>query len=90
MKAFEPQDPMELVGIALPQEDADYMAECLVEEYLLLGWNDRQLMSLFTSPFFQATHRIYHDRGEDYVRSLVQRVRDKWSSGWIQRGEPNA
>tara|TARA_B100000315_G_C14160822_1_gene399966 strand:+ start:276 stop:548 length:273 start_codon:yes stop_codon:yes gene_type:complete len=90
MKAFELQDPMELVGIALPQEDVDYMAECLVEEYLFLGWNDGQLMSLFTSPFFQATHRIYHDKGEAHVRSLVQRVRDRWSSGWIQRGESDA
>ncbi len=90
MKAFEPQDPMELVGIALPQEDVDFMAECLVEEYLFLGWNDKKLMSLFNRPFFQATHRIYHDKGEEYVRLLIQRVQDKWSSGWIPRGESDA
>ena len=90
MKAFEAQDPMELVGIALPQEDVDLMAECLVEEYLFLGWNDKKLMSLFTRPFFQATHRIYHEKGEEYVRSLIQRVHDKWSSGWLQRGESDA
>ena len=90
MKEVAPEDPMELVGIALPQEDGDSMAECLIEEYLLLGWNDRQLMTLFTRPFFQATHRIYHDKGEEYVQSLIQKVRDKWSQGWIRGDESNA
>ncbi len=90
MKEFEPQDPMELVGVALPQEEADYMAECLVEEYLMLGFSDHQLMALFSHPMFQATHRIYHDKGEEYVRSIIERVRDKWSQGWIRGGEPDA
>jgi len=90
MKPFAPRDPMELIGVALPQEDVDYMAECLVEEYLLLGWNDKQLMSLFSRPFFQATHRIYEDKGEEYVQALIQKVRDKWSRGWVQGGESDA
>lgn len=93
MKEAEPQDPMELVGVALPQGDADYMAECLVEEYMFLGWNEKQLMSLFSHPMFQATHRIYHnkgDQGEEYVRSLIHRVQEKWSQGWTQEGESHA
>ena len=87
MKEAEPHDPMELVGIALPQEDADYMAECLIEEYSSLGWSDNQLLSLFTNPFFRATHRIYYDKGEGHVRSLIQKVRDRWSQGWARGGE---
>ncbi len=90
MKEVEPEDPMELVGVALPQEDVDYMAECLVDEYVLLGWNDKQLMTLFSHPMFQSTHRIYQDKGEEYVRSVIQRVRDKWSQGWIRGGESDA
>ncbi len=90
MKAVEPEDPMELVGVVLPQEDPDYMAECLVEEYIFLGWNDKQLMSLFARPTFRTTHRIYHDKGEEYVRPVIQRVRDKWSKGWVRGGESNA
>ncbi len=90
MKTFEPDDPMELVGVAIPQEDVDYMAECLVEEYALLGWSDKQLMTLFSHPMFQATHRIYQDKGEEYVRSLIQKVRDKWSQGWVRGGESDA
>ncbi len=87
MKAFEPNDPMELIGMAIPQQDPDYMAECMIEEYMFLGWNEKQLMSLFTRPFFQATHSIYHDKGEEHVRSLIQRVRDKWLQGSVRGGE---
>ena len=90
MKAFEPEDPMELVGVALLQEDVDYMARCLVEEYVLLGWSDKQLMTLFSNPMFQATHRIYQDKGEEYVLSVIQNVRDSWSRGWIRAGESDA
>ena len=90
MKHTEPGDPMELVGVGLDQGDIDHMAECLVEEYMLMGWNERQLMSLFSRPFFQTTHRIYRDKGEDYVRALIKRVRDKWSQGCLCGGTSDA
>ncbi len=81
MKKFAPEDPMELVGVGLPEGDMDHMAECLVEEYMLMGWSERQLRSLFTRPFFQTTHRIYRERGDDYVEALIKRVGDKWRRG---------
>ncbi|MBZ0140803.1 MAG: hypothetical protein K8H87_13680 [Pseudorhodoplanes sp.] len=80
MKRLEPSDPHELVGVGLPDGDADLMAECLVEEYLLLGWSDRQLMTLFTRPCFRMTHQIYLDRGHDYIAALVAQVRSKWNA----------
>ena len=86
MKAFEPEDPMELIGMAIPQEDPDYMAECMIEEYIFLGWNEKQLMSLFTKPFFQATHRIYQDKGEEHVKALIHGVRDRWLQGSTRGG----
>lgn len=78
MKPLEPNDPHELVGVAFVEGDADLMAECLVEEYMLLGWNDRQLMLLFTRPCFRATHRIYEREGEAYVRAMIERVGARW------------
>ncbi len=80
MKAFEPSDPHELIGIHLAEGDPDFMAECLVEEYLLLGWTDQQLMALFTRPCFGMTHRIYLDRGHDYVSALIASTRAKWTT----------
>jgi hypothetical protein len=58
MKVFEPNDPMELVGMEVPLQDTGYMAECIVEEYMLLGWSDKQLMSMFKKPFFPCDPRL--------------------------------
>jgi hypothetical protein len=87
MKVFEPNDPMELVGMEVPLQDTDYMAECIVEEYMLLGWSDKQLMSMFKKPFFHVTHGFFNDNGEEHVRSLIQSVRDKWVQGSVRGGE---
>ncbi len=80
MKPLKFDDPHELVGVALDSGDADLMAECLVEEYLLLGWSDSQLMSLFTRPCYRMTHRIYLDRGHEFVATLIEGTRAKWTA----------
>ncbi|GAB4282478.1 MAG: hypothetical protein Kow0058_00920 [Roseovarius sp.] len=69
---------MEFVAVALPGGDPDRMAECVIEEFLLMGWSERQLMTLFTHPRFMATHRFYLDRGEAHVRDLIARVLAAW------------
>ncbi len=83
-KNFENDDPMELVGMVLPGSPGqiEAMAQAMVEEYVLLGWEEKRLMTLFTNPFFLATHRVYQQKGEAFVRSLV---RDTWSALRIAR-----
>lgn len=78
---FVSEDPMDLVGMVLPGEPGqlEAMAETFVEEYVRMGWDERRLMTLFTNPMFLATHRIYRQKGEAYVRSLIRQVSDKWS-----------
>ncbi|GIK82897.1 MAG: hypothetical protein BroJett024_40020 [Alphaproteobacteria bacterium] len=78
MKPAAEDDPMEFVAVGLPGGDPDRMAECVIEEFLLMGWSDRQLMTLFKHPRFRATHQIYLDRGEDHVRALIARVGAAW------------
>jgi hypothetical protein len=77
---FVAEDPMEMVGMVLPGEPGqlEAMAECLVEEYVRLGWDEERLMVLFRNPMFLATHRIHRQKGEPYVRALIQQVRAKW------------
>lgn len=71
---FVAEDPMELVGMVMPGEPGmlEAMAEALVEEYVLLGWDAPRLMTLFINPLFTATHRIYRQKGETYVRELIE------------------
>lgn len=77
---FDRADPMELTGMVLPGEPGqlEVMAECLVEEYVRLGWDEARLMTLFVNPTFLATHRVYRKKGEEYVRQLIRRTRAKW------------
>lgn len=79
-ETFDSDDPLELVGMVMPGEPGqlEAMAECFIEEYVRLGWNEDRLMPLFTNPMFLATHRIYRQKGEDYVRSLIRSVCAKW------------
>lgn len=79
---FDRADPMELVGMVLPGEPGqlEAMAECIVEEYVRMGWNEKRLMTLFHSPMFLATNRIYREKGETYVRELIRQTRAKWGN----------
>ncbi len=77
---YEEEDPMQLVGMVLPGDPGvlDAMAEAFVEEYVRMGWDEPRLMTLFTSPMFLGTHRVYRARGEAYVRDLIRKTLNKW------------
>jgi hypothetical protein len=79
-KEFTEEDPLELVGMVMPGEpgELEAMAECFIEEYVRLGWDEERLMTLFTNPMFLATHRIYRQKGEDYVRELIREICARW------------
>ncbi len=74
------QDPYELVGMVIPGEEGqtEAMAQALVEEFVLLGWNEKRLMTLFTNPFYLATYRIYQQKGAAYVQTLIQDICATW------------
>jgi len=79
-KAFEPDDPMVLVGVVVDAgaDAADEMARCLVEEYLRAGWDEARLLALFRNPFYQTLHGIYRARGEEAIRTLIAEVAASW------------
>jgi hypothetical protein len=78
MKDPEPDDPMELHGIALPGDTEEAMAECFIEEYLLQGFQDDMILRLFTNPQYVATYRVWQTRGDAYVRGLIAKARAQW------------
>ncbi|NJD28143.1 MAG: hypothetical protein FIA92_07580 [Chloroflexi bacterium] len=79
-KAAEADDPLELVGVPVPVDEAtfDEMARCLVEEYVRDGWSDERLVPLFRSPFYAGLHVIWRRRGEPWVRALIADERRRW------------
>ncbi len=82
-KEFDPDDPMELVGVEIPGGDADQRMDDIIQEYLFLGRTELQILFLFRSPHYTATHQIYRQRGERYVKERIQHMAEQWSRGWI-------
>lgn len=78
-KEFESEDPFERVQVFLdlPADDCFFeeMARTFIEEYMLLGWNDDEILEIFTDPFYYGTHHILQEKGEAFVKNLIQEVR---------------
>lgn len=74
------EDPYELVGMVIPGEagQTEAMAQAVIEEFILLGWNEKQLMTLFTSPLYLGTHRIYQEKGAAWVQTLITETYAAW------------
>lgn len=77
-KTVEDDDPMILVGVGVPCDD-ELAAESFIDEFLGLGMSDSEVFELFRNPFYRATHRIFQNRGEAFISSLIARVRGRWS-----------
>ncbi|MEW5989901.1 MAG: hypothetical protein AB1736_00970 [Chloroflexota bacterium] len=80
-KTAEPDDPLELVGVPVPVDEAtfDEMARTLIEEYVRDGWTDARLLALFRSPFYAGLHVVLLRRGDAWVRAEISACRDRWS-----------
>ena len=79
---FDPEDPMELVGVEVPT-DPDEAMDNIIQEYLLMGYKPEQIFFLFRSPYYGATHRIYQLKGHEYVKQRVKQLAAQWNDGWL-------
>ncbi len=71
-------DPMELVGVALPaDEDAvREMAYTFAEEFAQLGYGEERLLKLFRTPFYGGAHQAWSALGEAEIRRIVKESLD--------------
>ncbi|HEU4403637.1 MAG TPA: hypothetical protein VFT43_16200 [Candidatus Polarisedimenticolia bacterium] len=76
----DPQDPMLLVGVALPGGEAEEreMAYVFAEEFARLGYDERQLLSLFKQPFYAGAFRAWRHLGEEAVTAIVRETVGVW------------
>jgi hypothetical protein len=77
---FDFDDPLELNCVALEtSEDTQRaMAECFIEEFLMLGYNPGQLLALFRNPHYIGMNMVLRDKGEGFVKELVSEVCARW------------
>ena len=73
MKEFEHDDPMELRGVFC-DGDPDYMLECLIEEYLRMGWTPARILQLFESPFYPPLNAALLEQGREAVRAKIEGI----------------
>jgi hypothetical protein len=93
---YDPEDPLELVGVEMPSGDPDQAMDDIVQEYLLIGWKPARILFLFRSPYYGATHWIYQLKGHEYVKQRIGALAEEWNRGWLihsrllKEGETNA
>lgn len=77
-KDFEEDDPMEIIGMDMGADEATMleMAYVFADEYMRMGYPDNAVLNLFRDPFYRAPHSVFRAKGEDFVKELVQRVRN--------------
>jgi hypothetical protein len=90
---FDPEDPMELRGVALsaPEDTTEPMTECFIEEFLRLGYGPGQILALFRNPHYTGMNMVLHNRGEAFVTAKIAEVFGWWNrpaTGPDPRGAP--
>ncbi|MFN3974461.1 MAG: hypothetical protein ACK4K2_04175 [Dehalococcoidia bacterium] len=83
-----PDDPLELQGVGIREGSLEETARCLIEEYVRLGFTDKQLLGLFHNPFFAGPYAIYQAKGEAWIQETIRKVREQWGQPrfTVQRG----
>ena len=76
----DPEDPMELNGVALwTEEDTrETMAECFIVEFMRLGYDHHRILALFGNPYYIGMHMVLENQGEAYVRQKIESTFAQW------------
>ncbi|MEK7685779.1 MAG: hypothetical protein AAB466_10185 [Verrucomicrobiota bacterium] len=77
---FDSEDPMELnaMGVLTSEDTTEPMTECFIEEFMRLGYNDKQILALFRNPHYTGLNMVLQNRGEAFVRDAISEVFARW------------
>ncbi len=80
-KEFEPDDPVEMVGMQIPgQSEAALrdMALCFAEEFVREGWNEEKIFAMFKNPFYAGPYLAWKQKGDAFVKSVIVEALNMW------------
>jgi hypothetical protein len=72
-----PEDPLELMAEPAPG-DPRVMLDCLLQEFLALGWESEPLYALFGHPGYPVLNQLRAVLGEDEVRRRIAELSHHW------------
>jgi hypothetical protein len=82
---FDPEDPMEFVGVELtwrsrgevtsPLRD---MALCFAEEFVRDGWDEEKIFAVFRNPFYKGPYLAWKQKGDEFIRSVIREAISMW------------
>ena len=77
---FDFDDPLELNGVGLltNEDTSGTMAECFVEEFMMLGYNHKQIFALFRNPHYIGMNMVLQNKGEPFVRDIIAETFARW------------
>ncbi|MBI2985341.1 MAG: hypothetical protein HYY45_01100 [Deltaproteobacteria bacterium] len=88
----DPSDPNVLVRVVLPA-DAEAMrdmAYVFAEEFVRMGVDKRQLLSLFQNPFYAGAHGAYRALGKEAILAIMDECLNVWGRSKITVQEVQA
>lgn len=77
---FDIEDPLELNGVAFMTEEdtSTAMAECFVEEFMLMGSTRDQILGMFRNPHYIGMNMVLQNKGERFVREIIGKTFAAW------------
>lgn len=68
-----PEDPLELFAEPVVG-DPEVMLQCMVQEFVWLGWDSESLLSLFDSPMYPVLNQLREYFGDEGIRRRVAEI----------------
>ncbi len=89
-EAPDPEDPMLLVGVGLPGDEASQreMICAFAEEFARMGFDEARILELFRRPFYAGAHAAYRELGEARVVSMIHETLEVWGRIRLVDREP--
>jgi hypothetical protein len=77
---IDPEDPMEPIAVELASEEDTLapMAECFIEEFMMMGYDQKQILGMFMDATYVGPHMVLKECGGEFIEKLIAETFRKW------------
>ena len=74
VKKYSKDDPFEMKVMELPGGDIKQQACVMAEEFRDMGATEKDLMNMFSNPYYGGLHLVYVQLGEKKIKEIIRQV----------------